>query len=75
MVNNKPVVNSLWHGILQKELTEKFNNASGRSAPQNDTNHQNNSGSSGSGSCNLFNNSNIRGVMRYVVDNNPFRSG
>lgn len=58
MVNNRPVVNSLWHGMLQKELTEKFN--ASRSSNQNDTNPTNCSSSNINSSCNL------RGVMRYV---------
>lgn len=33
-INQKPVVNSLWHGILQKDLKERINNL-------NDINHSN----------------------------------
>lgn len=60
--NRPPVANSLWHGMLQKELTEKFN--ASRSANQvHDSTNQNNSSSSS----NNLNISNLRGVMRYVA--------
>lgn len=62
-MNNKPVVNSLWHGLLQKELNEKFSNNT-QNHQIDSSNHNCSSSSNSSPSINI--NNDMRGVIRYV---------
>lgn len=62
VMNNKPVVNSLWHGLLQKELNEKFNNNTQNH--QIDSSNHNCSSSTSNSSPSININHDMRGVIR-----------